>query len=298
MKKLLIPGLMLALASTALTSCMDDEDNKTTNTVTRSYTECFNTVYDSATGEITYNTNPSYTINITTVSDGTATVAVSMSGVRFGDLAGTFDLPAVDFKMSTTGFSTASATDLRPVSNVQPVPVTFDTFSFGLLDRYIRNEATAQTEIVPAYTISFMVNGRYTVTVYPTRSLYFAKTTSTADADGSEFTSTNPRYTVTLNPATLKGSISIAGAQFLANMPAMNMDFTDIPFTAGINTLELAAESLVPSIAGTPYPSFPISNLELDLKAADSTGELEFDCDASRMGKYHVTAPLSLLPEN
>ena len=47
-------ALMITAIATglAMTSCLDSDDNKVTNTVTRSYAKCFNTVYDATTGDI------------------------------------------------------------------------------------------------------------------------------------------------------------------------------------------------------------------------------------------------------
>lgn len=299
MKKSILLFSVIA-AGMALTSCLDDDDNKVTNTLTRSYANCFNTVYDSATGIISVTEQPKYTLTIKTSSDGNNLLKLEMTNIKLGDEIAntTFELPEMPMTISGTAAPYAEATDVRPTNLSASQSVNFSKIYVSVLDRYIHNEASNANEFYPVYTINFVVNNRYNVTVYPTEIYYFGETTSTADADGSVYTTKSPRYAMIIDPAKKKARIDITGAQFVGAMPAMNMTFPDVEFTPGISDLTLASDALTPTIAGTPYPSFPITALEAVISPRKGSATLEFDCDAARMGKYHVDAALDYLPRD
>lgn len=285
-------------ACLTMTSCLDDDDNKSTNTQTRSYANCFNTVYDSTTGDVTVTTQPKYTLTITTSTNGHNTLRLEMTNIRLSDEIAntTFILPELPMTVTGTAAPYAEATDVRP-TNISPGQgINFSKIYVSVLDRYIRNETTTGNQFYPVYTINFVVNNRYTVTAYPTEIYYFGETKSTADADGSVYTTRSPRYAMIIDPAKKTARIDITGAQFVGAMPAMNMTFPDVAMTPGISDLTLAADALTPTIAGTPYPTFPITDLTATVSPRNGSATLAFDCDAARVGKYHVDAKLDYLP--
>ena len=291
-------ALMITAIATglAMTSCLDSDYNKVTNTVTRSYAKCFNTVYDATTGDIAINQQPKYTLTIKSTSKGENSIQISMTNVKLGDDIAytTFDLPDLPMKVTGTSAPYVEATDVRP-TNIATPSINFSSIYVSVLDRYIHNNSANTNEFYPVYTINFVVNNRYTVTTYPTEIQYFGETKSTATASGSVFTSSDPRYAITFDPDKKTASIDITGAQFVSAMPKMNMTFPDIPFTTGINSLEIKSDAVTPTIAGTPYPTFPITGLEATINTRQASATLVFDCNPMSMGDYHVDASLSYL---
>ncbi|MBD5317398.1 MAG: hypothetical protein HDS11_07015 [Bacteroides sp.] len=292
--------LFILCAMMAFTSCLNNDSDDTQTTVTRNYTQCFNSVYDNATGEIVLTTQPKYVFNIIYKGDGSIYGQISMTNVSLGiDIPYTnFDLPELKFTLTGNSAPVIKATDVFPTNLANAHAVTFTEVRLSVLDRVLKNENTLQQEIYTAYSLSFTVNNRYEVTVYPTQYYYFGTTGTVADADGSEFSTTSPRYAISLNPQTKKASIDITGAQFVSNMPAMNMTFGDIDFTTTRGNLVMEKDALTPTINNTPFPTFPISELTAMLNPEKTTGTLRFNCTAATMGAYKVAVALQEEPIN
>lgn len=298
-----IKHILIPMAATVmLTSCLDNDDNSFSQTFTNVYAGCFNAVRDNSDGTTTFTPAAKYTITFVTDASGATTAQISITNLRLPDVSLTsFDLPALNVKMPTTTDKpmTVTASDVVP-TNVGGSTVVFDQFSFSFLNRYVKEGTMAVS--APVYAIRYMVNGKYTVTALPTQMIFFGTTETTAYADGSKFTTTAPRYAVTLDPDKKLATLDITGAQFLESMPGMDMTFGEIPFTLNNNTISFEKDALTPTSKGVPYPSFPITDFQGAIEILNR-GSLRFNCDASKMGKFGVNvtlkdlSPLSELPK-
>lgn len=291
--RFLLPVAALAMT---MTSCFNDSDDSFSQTVTNVYANCFNVVRDNVTNAVTYTPAARYTVTFVTNASGATTAEISITNLRIPDVSLTnFDLPAIKVNLPATGDKpmTANAADLVP-TNVSGTTIVFDQFNFSFLNRYIFESGISTAS--PIYSIRFMVNGRYTVTVLPNQMLFFGKTSTTKYSDNSVFTTTVPRYAFTLDPDKKLATLDITGAQFLETMPGMNMTFAEIPFELEGNTVKFNKDALTPSIKGVPYPNFPITDLEGAVQILN-TASLSFNCDADRMGKFAVKVDLTDLSD-
>lgn len=87
-----------------------------------------------------------------------------------------------------------------------------------------------------------------------------------------------PTYWVDFDFSDSKADIYIYNAKFLGNMPSLNMVFEDVDLSISAGEYVLSSESLIPTCAGVPFPSFPISKLKGTLDFSKGMS-LEFHCD-------------------
>lgn len=148
-------------------------------------------------------------------------------------------------------------------------------------------------------TVGYTIDGHYNVTNIPYQTVYVGATetvTVTDDGAGTDaYVSTTPVYTVDIDPTRGMAVLGIKGAAFAEQMPRMDMEFgsyqtgdgDDKPVTLILREggFSLHCDKLIPTIKGTPFPKFVITNLTMDVDL-DGESRLEFEC----MGIYRVTA--------
>lgn len=280
------------IAAASFSACNSSEEpDSTIATEERSYTDCFNAIYDPMTGDITIpDVQTKYVFHIARKANASVTCRITITSPGIPDVAATtLELPELPFKFDANKFPYIEATDLAVTNGVTGVNIT--KLSLRILERYDQNVAMGW-DYYPVYALSYVVNNRYNVTVYPTRLKLYAETVTTNLADASSFASSSPTYTLTLDPAKKEAAFAIDGAQFIQTMPAMNMEFPGIPFTVGSANLTMATDALTPTIKGVPQSKFPITNLSATLNPADASGNLTFTCSPMQMGAYGVDATL------
>lgn len=302
MKKFRFAPMLAAVAlSVAATSCIDNNGVSLNSTETRSFTDCFNTVYDSADGNVTLDDHAQYRFEFKNYSDGTVNMKVTIADLRIDDEMqySTVILPEFSLDLKQDGSYAVSATDVVPENLSESAGVSFTQFNMSMVTLLEPSTVIAgQANVRTVYSISYVVNNRFHVTAYPTTCYLYGTTKSVSTADGKAFETKTSRYAVTFNPKKLTARIDITGAQFIQQMPPMNMTFPDVPFSAGVSTLSLAAESVTPLIANVPYPDYLITDLTATVNSAMASSALEFSCTPPRMGLYNVTAALSPIPAN
>ena len=79
----------------------------------------------------------------------------------------------------------------------------------------------------------------------------------------------------------------MAAAQFVPNMPAMNIVLSNIDFTIVGTTAVFRAESIIPKIGDTPYPAFPISDLSGVYDFTEGL-KMSFKCDPSSVAESYT----------
>lgn len=302
MKKIRFASMLAAAAlSVAATSCVDNDGVSLNSTETRSFTDCFNTVYDSTDGNVALDDHAQYRFEFKNYSDGTVKVKVTIADLRIDDEMqySTVILPEFSLDLKQDGSYAVSATDVVPENLSESAGVSFTQFNMSMITLLESSTVIAgQANVRTVYSISYVVNNRFHVTAYPSTCYLYGTTKSVGATDGNAFETKSTRYAVTFNTKKLTARIDITGAQFAQHMPSMNMTFPDVPFTAGVSTISLAAESVTPMIANVPYPDFPISDLEGTVNPAIASSALGFSCTPPRMGLYNVTVALSPIPAN
>lgn len=141
----------------------------------------------------------------------------------------------------------------------------------------------------PAFLYSFNLDERYIIT--GSRTPFNLWGTTTAAAQGVEpFTSEVNNIVATPDFKNMTMTVLVTGAQFAEKMPALDIQLDNIPmkFVDNGKSFTFEAENLIPSIAGTPYPNYPCSNIHGTLDP--STGmTFSFDCNVLQRMTYTVT---------
>lgn len=226
MKKLILSAAIV-LSALAFTSCLSSNgESKNEATINYGGSLCFNRVTDLQTGEIFNSTDPQYSFLLDYTNQ---LVTPSMTNLKLmEDASGlSFKLPSLKVNLNSQDYSyTVNGTDLIPEGSSQQY--VFTTFSFKAIDRAIRTNSGTYI-YSPVYDISYTVNGRYSVTVYPTRYDLLGTTTSNAEGKDS-YTSTKPIYTVTLDTDKKTANLTLTDAVFASNHTTMKFGVKDLPY--------------------------------------------------------------------
>lgn len=271
MKKLSLALSSLALAAMmSFTSCMNNGKNDIT--VSQQLPGFFN-VYTHVSGsgkQMSDNVTYTVTYNYT---EGTANLAIV--GLK---LPGGQSFPSIGFaneKFTESG-------GWRKINVSTPIPagsnfnISFNNLIFNVADRQIGDYYSPATEI------SFIA-GEWYVNSFPKVYIASGKPQVTSP-DNTVFEPLGDDAVYGLSYDIEKGTctISIRGMQFASQMPAQNMRFKDIPFTASGNTLLVAqTEGFTPYILGTndvetPFTRGEVSNFRA-LYASDNGVVMSFD---------------------
>ncbi len=290
----LFAAMMVALVST---SCIKDDDVTVTSTVTRNYSECFNTVFDNTNGSVIIDDNAKYSLEIKSYSDGTMAGKLKVTGLYIDPSIShrDFEFDDMTINQDSKGYYIMEGTNVVPSNLSGAAGINFTKVRFTMLDVMESvNMGTAVT-IRTVYSASFVVNNRFDINAYALTN-YLYGTTKTVDAAGSEYQTGATRYVLVFDPVKKTARIDITGAQFIQQMPALNMTFPDIPFTADAATLTLKSPNFIPTIANVPQESFAISNLDGTFNPQNGALLLDFYCNPMNMGLYKATINVSPYP--
>lgn len=243
MKKTIL-STAFALSALAFTSCLSsDGENKSEATLTYGGSQCFNYVTDRQTGESFISTAPQYSFHLNYTDQ---LITPSMSNIQIAeDGSGLqFKLPTFKVNVGTQNDDYSygcSGSDIIPENAAQAY--VFNNFSFKAIDRALRT-ANGNYIYSPVYNISFMLNGRYSVTAMPMRYDLPGVTTSTATAgEAKPYSTKQPIYTITLDLKTKKATFAITDAQFDTGHSYMNIATSDpIPFEVSASGITFASE--------------------------------------------------------
>lgn len=188
----------------------------------------------------------------------------------------------------------------------------------------VQNTVTGKTEPMEGYTISsisgyiipsqtsgpnsatltFTINGVFTIKAYPIPDLYQFESITNVTGPGNQFSFNNAHYSINLNRGEGKVHLYLYNTKFAERMPAMNMIFKDIPVTFNSTGYKLNCESLIPCLndsGATLMEDYPITNLSGSV--TNGKLNLQFDCSINASGSsvegitYHVTTSASNLPK-
>lgn len=285
MKKFSLLAATLGLIM-ALVSC-NTGGNDAHLTSTQSFTQCYAVVTNT-------DINTPYTVDVpVTVSlkvDYYAlTCEVTFSGLKKPD--GTpypaFTIKDVKWKANETNWGVATAA-APEVTTANSLPVVISDFKFNWHNREYFSQATGGS--YTTCNFSFTLDG--VGVVGSRREVIIAGKTVSSSPSSKPFESMKPVYTLLLDFDKRTADLKITNAKFEQNMPAMTMVFPAIPFTVerGGNVITFSAAALTPTIAGTPYPNFPITEFKGTLTPTSGI-DLSFIC-GFKGTPYTVTSTL------
>ncbi|MDO4320610.1 MAG: hypothetical protein Q4C34_08545 [Bacteroidales bacterium] len=284
-------AVMCAMAL-AFTSCFDNNDNNDDELITvHPMHSCYAAVTNIATGETTYSKEMAFAL---TLNWTTGNASFQFTGLMIdGKNQGILDFKNLAFKSNeTTHICSISAPGVTGGNQQVGVTSSLTSVELKWLDRldYGNTILNNSQRYEPMFVFSFVLDNKYRVVGSRQPFLLNGTTTSTSQRDGSSYDNDKSSYSVALDFDKMTATISITGAQFVANMPAQNMTFPSLPFTiADDGTITIEKAEFIPTIANTPQEEFPIS----DLKAVviPSTGMvLDFSCNVRKVMMYDVHA--------
>ena len=269
-----------------MTSCLNDGDNEITSTLT--FNDYFNTVSDIATGNTSVMPIVKYKVVLKQNSER-LTAVISMSNFALEDLKNyDFVLPELAVSEKSDGTMVIEADGIKPKSGTETDYITFDRVEFKILQLSFKS-TEGTTVLRTIMSARFKVNGKWQVNAVPKEAICFAKTESVNDETGSKYTDNEALYTITFNYLTGLADIDIEGAKFMEKMPAMNMKFPKVPFTASASGVVLHADEVVPTIGDVPYPQYAITDIDCVFNAL-ATNTLTFKCNPGGMGNFSINA--------
>lgn len=288
---------LLAVLAFAFSSCKSDNDDYELKSQ-QNFTQCFahftSTAINGNDATVAqYDCSP-VTVFLEVLYNS-QTCNINISGLKRAD--GT-QYPALKFenvkwKGDEQNWGNCNEAAPTVTSSVPSDLPNITNFQFRWNNREKVAEAVHLTSL-PVCEFSFCIDGEYNVFGSQCEQVIAGETTSTAE--GLEpFKSDYPIYTILLKYETMTADIRITNAKFAQGMPLMQMDFPNVTFSVQNNTNSIlfSAESLVPSIKGVPFPSFPITELTGTLDAKGK-GTLNFNCGV-RGVTYNVNAVLDIL---
>ena len=264
-----------------LASCSSSDADTITE---QSFPSCFAYACD-----ITNNVDATYTqvgytlrLNYTKL---TADVTINNLRTTDGATYPTILVQNIPWTIDPDGYIKLSGSNLQAKTN-SGSPLVFSSFNLRLMERVVNNTYS------PGFVIYYTINMQHTVVSSNSQQIIFGKTTST-DENGSSYESDKTIYQFGFNVDTRRLKLSMVNANFMAGMPAMNIDLENIPFRFDGQSARFEVDAITPKIGGTPYESFPITNLSGRFDFG-SKFTMSFICDPAKApGKYSVTADCS-----
>ena len=278
--------LMAAAMSMSLVSCGDDDKEIIDGGLLVfgvDPEEMFSYVYNEASGQANLYDNVGVTVATIRVKDATMII----ENARFAE-----QMPAITFKLEDLiNTPTYPYEYLINGENLTPMvgEKAMDNYEVDDLEFKVVMNIMGYN-CPPAIKCAYTVNDMIKVRMLLKENGYTGDTNVKCEAAGTSFDNANTVYHVSLDPETKQADLKIYGAKFAERMPAMDMEFKDVPFEATLDGYTLASESLIPEIDDVPYEGYPITNLS---GASDFEGNmvLKFVCTIRGVA-YEVSANL------
>lgn len=261
MKKTNLLALLLSVASAlgALTSC---NTGGSSDLVTRQTLSNFiNLTNDYTTGQQVAITPIGYVIELN-LTKQTANITIESLKLPNGTSFGQLVFANLPFTYDTSGWIKIDQAVASPVTSAGLTAPLFSSLKIHLLDRVLNSNL-----YYPLFDISYSVDG-YTIKSIPPSVINQGTTvvSTPGQPDYNPGEEANTLYGISLDPKTMKASITIQGAKFASAMPALNMGFKEIPYVYNPSgSVTLKADALEPVLISgnstTPMPNYPITNL-------------------------------------
>lgn len=295
MKKYLMSFGVLAAVALSMTSCLSNSTSDQKYTFGYGNTDCFNRVYDIETQQYSNTLNPTYSF-VYNMSKGT--LDVDMSNIKLGDSGYggmSFKLTDLTFKQASDAFWETTARDVIPYGASQSF--VFNSFKLrSLPTRSVGNYG------IPVYNMTYEVNGRYRVTVYPTQSVYFGSISATNLSDQTYFTLENDvesYYAVQIDPEKMLAQLLVQGAKYKEGMARYNFRVKNLPVELTNSGYVIRTEidkkyEIYNDKSTKPVEDQSISNVTIN-GILETGANINFTCDLGDDGKFGVNANLRYL---
>ncbi|MDE6431735.1 MAG: hypothetical protein K2J28_04625 [Duncaniella sp.] len=299
MKKYLLSLGVIAAATLSLTSCLGSGKNETNYDFT--YSDCFNYVVDRQENTVYIGHSPIYKF----VFHNDLALDMDITNLKLNaDQTLNLRFPTMSTQISSTdGFTIFTAYNVLPVG--AGASYEFDTIKF-------RGYPWRSPAI---YDLTYTVNDRYDVTVYPTVLGYYAQATVTNKTEGATdpvFTGKDLEvgtYMITINSEKMTASLFVMEGKFEKNSyDTERLEVRNLPVTIIDGGFRIVTEP------GVTYPVYDYqqassasaltdySMSDISLTAYLSTGaSLSYNCTLGKNNQgypknYNVSTTLRYFP--
>ncbi|MCH5221694.1 MAG: hypothetical protein J1F05_05115 [Muribaculaceae bacterium] len=254
--------------------------SKGDNIVESAFNNCFAYVSDGDAGQFIPSLGYQVRINYTARTADVAIIGLkTLDGTTYPTITLT-NLPWT-YNEQTNWLVVSGRNIKSEISGFSNTP-TFDSFTMRLNQRFIGSD------YVPGLSLEYSLNGNTVSSSYPKQTC-FGVTTSSSEMTGN-FRTDETNYYVIFDVEKGTVNITMQSSRFIEQMPALDIELKDIPFTLDGRVASWSVDAITPTISDTPYEDFPITNL---VGSFDFGGEytMEFDCLPKTMGGllFHVT---------
>lgn len=274
---------VLGVAALLSTASCNDFKNDTISTI--AFYDCY-AVITSVDGEVSVSApvNIGLELNWTKLTENTIFNGLKIDGYSYPQMT------ISDMKWGASSdnlwYETTTKNSTALLATGMPADIT--NYEFQWNDR-LDIPGRVDGEYDPALFFSFNIDGKYKVV--GSRIPFNMWGTTTSSSQGAEpFTSEINKISADPDFSNMTMTVLVNGAQFHSKMPALNIQLDNIPMKIendGV-TLSFEATDLIPSIAGTPYPNYPCTNIKGSLNP--KTGmNFTFTCEVPKLGAYVVT---------
>lgn len=246
MKKHLLLSALILPAAMAFTSCMNTEGNRQESTINYGGSLCFNYVTDLDDPARSFiSLSPQYSFQIEYFS---STLTTSMSNVRLTSDGSplTFRTPAMKASNANTNYTiSCTGTDIVPEGQSQSY--VFSNFNLNIIERSILN-ASGSYKYSPVYNLTYTVNNRYKVRVFPTYYDVVGTITSTAPGATTSSDSKRAIVSLTLNPdasapTTGKATLELIDITFANDFTEPRIIAEGIPYTVSASGISIRTDN-------------------------------------------------------
>lgn len=285
-------SICATLCLVLLGACSSDDDS---NYASKTFPGCFAYVNDMPTGATAIYSGVTYQLSIY-YGDNKAQLQISGLQLPDGTKFPTMVLKDLRWKMDKYGWYDIEATNVKPsLSNYGKQP-EFTTLKVRFCDRYIGGTSS------PGLAVYYILDSKYSVSSAYSRQTIIGNLVSTDIATGEEYKDNDCTYYLHFNMDTRRLEITMKQAKFVGSMP-MRLDIVlkNIPFTITGTKARWSMDAITPEIGGTPYPSFPITDLSGEYDFGDGL-DMTFDCEPApgghALGKFKVMIDCDYAYEN
>ncbi len=233
-------------------------------------------------------TGASYSIAF---NDDKHTATIEMRNVRFAvnESGANYVLSDVPFRGdNSTKARIISLDRVTPDKLNSPVFTQLEIVALAKKEIDINGDATKPVE-AGGIAVSYIVDNRRSVVEIPFRTVFEGTTSTVNTTNQKSFVSSKSVYIVDIDADKKKAVLRINDPSFDANMPSLGtmvfgstddaemQQFGSIDVVLTEGGFNLKCDRLIPSIAGTPYPRFEITNLKMTALPGGKS-ELSFNC--------------------
>lgn len=276
--------MAMLLCSVAFTACNDDDEPQQDIVTEQTFLRCYAVVTDLQNGNQSVCTPVTIKLELNwTNAMGTAVFSgLSLNGSAYPNLT----LSDMKWTIASDKWSEIILANPQAGLSTQ-TQVSITDLKMRWLDRLDFADYVGAYD--PALEFTFVIDGRFKV-CGSRAPMFLSGTTATTNPNGESFFTSKTGYVFSFDAATQVANLNITKAAFADKMPALNIDFIEMPMAFEADgSLVVRNYSLIPEIGGTPQPSYAISDVNIYLTPGKG-GTISFKCDFRGQVTYQVDA--------